>query len=758
MKFSQLLKNNIFNYSKQDNSRKLIVCGIPVFTKNIDFKTNTRTQSFLGGVVKTIKTGDIYATDTLKQFKIFNLNILTRSIKKNDIKWIFAGVTVKQDNLYNKFKKKYFKYFNNKYDDIYILNANSGEAYLFLTYCLDACIKKYDSKNPLLVATKPYHIELIKMICPEIDFVYIKHFNLFIKSDTVDFKIDNFRFFQAFSHKHFMQVEIDIKNDEKAHYFKSILNEFDLNLEDLNMRKTNEIQTSVDSMLKKVSAINLNLDKFIIIAPEAHSCELLDNKYWIEIVNKYTSEGYDVFANLVGNEVDLSNTNYKSCYLTYSEVYSLAKRAKKIIMLRSGLTELLLQINVPMEVLYTKFRDRILFNSMDVERVKRGFSVKKISCKGKLLIEKTIKTMPKIKKISKNKFMNIIYKDKTNDKYIKKYFILGLLYYKQNLKTYKKQLRIVGLPIWSKQLRTGKERYYILGFMYFQKSSKKTLYRMILKNLNKKYKNIYINFNASGETYLFLSYLNPSLDSVFIATKKYHVDLCKMMHPNIDCIYMPRILQLRGFDDTYEENYKEWAFYNVLPFNHFVRLEQNLRNGLDVHYCKEICRTMGIEYSTRAKLPMIPENAKNSALVKAKRIGLNLNNFIFLCPESQSNEDLDNGFWKNIVDDLYAKGFDVFLNVLNQRPEYGTAKTCFLTFEEAYYIASLSKGIIGLRSGFIEYLTSIKNIPITCYYTGFKDRGLLPALDAHRVIKGFSLKYLPNININNIKEIKKENS
>ena len=115
-------------------------------------------------------------------------------------------------------------------------------------------------------------------------------------------------------------------------------------------------------------------------------------------------------------------------------------------------------------------------------------------------------------------------------------------------------------------------------------------------------------------------------------------------------------------------------------------------------------------------------------------------------------EDDNSGFWQKIIDKLYDNGFDVFLNVIKLDSKYGCAKTCFLTFEEAYYLASLSKNIVGLRSGFVEPLTSIQNVPITCYYTDFKDRGKLKAISAEKVINGFTLKKLPNVNIDNIFE------
>lgn len=346
----------------------------------------------------------------------------------------------------------------------------------------------------------------------------------------------------------------------------------------------------------------------------------------------------------------------------------------------------------------------------------------------------------------------ILYKNKSSGDFLKKSYLSGLFYYKENLKTYSKEFRILGIPFWKKKIKQGFEKYYLFAIVFFQKSSRKFLYNTILKEIPNKYEHIFINFNCSGETYLFLSYINPPPNSVFIATRKYHVDLCRMMHPGIECIYLPDVINLRSFDDIYKEEYKDKTFYNILPFNHFVKLEKDLRQGKDIHYCKAICETMELKYSTEANLPVISEEVKQSALNKANRIGLNLEKFVFLCPESQSNENPAKDYWINLTNEFYTQGYDIFINTMFLDPDYGVGKTCFLTFDEAYYIASLSKQIIGLRSGFIEVLTTIKNVPITCLYTDFKDRGKLKPIDAETVLKGFSLKYLPNVNINNITE------
>ncbi|CCY25143.1 putative uncharacterized protein [Brachyspira sp. CAG:484] len=347
---------------------------------------------------------------------------------------------------------------------------------------------------------------------------------------------------------------------------------------------------------------------------------------------------------------------------------------------------------------------------------------------------------------------HIFYKNKSYGDYIKKSYLCGVFYYKENMKTFSKEFRILGLPFWKKKVKQGFEKFYLFSLLFFRKSSRKMLYKTVLKEIGNEYKHIFINFNCSGETYIFLSYINPPANSIFIATRKYHIDLCRMMHPNIECVYLPSVINLRSYDDVYKEEYRDKIFYNVLPFKHFIKLEKNLRKGKDVHYCEAICKTIGLEYKKEANRPIISEKVKQSALMKINRIGLNLDNFVFLCPESQSNENPAKDYWVNLTEEFYAQGYDIFINTMFLNPDYGIGKTCFLTFDEAYYIASLSKQIIGLRSGFIEVLTTVENVPITCIYTDFKDRGLLKPLFVEQVLNGFSLKRLPNVYTKQIKE------
>ena len=366
----------IYEYKREENERTALIFGIPVMKQTSDYMTSERYQEFLGGLITTRKLNSKESDSSNKEIKILGKSVIKRAEENNYRVYSFLGKEYKKVSLLKEFKKLYFKYFSNEYDDIYILRANSGEIYLTLTYLIDSLIKKNGSKKPLLVATQKYHIDMIKMICPDLPYVYIKKLNLKVVGDT--FVIDKFRFFLLFDSVHFRKVELDIKENElgKHHYFKSILDRLDMSEDDLKMRKMNVLHSAEQSMLEKVEKTGLNLNKFVFLAPEAQSCKLYDEDFWVVLVNKLQEMGYDVFVNLVEKDIKLKNAiDFKTCELSFAEAFALAKKAKRIVSLRSGFTEFLLQTNVPLDVLYTKFRHRHIFNDMSSYHVLHGFGL-----------------------------------------------------------------------------------------------------------------------------------------------------------------------------------------------------------------------------------------------------------------------------------------------------------------------------------------------------------------------------------------------
>lgn len=378
----------LFEYIKTENYREAKLFGITLMTRTSSFEDRVmhRTQVFAGGVIKTIKNKNLLSDSSNKEILLFNVSVFKWIQDKNYRTYYIFGITVARKSLIEEFKRKYLKYIDKKYDDIYILRANSGEIYLTLTYLIDTLIEKNKSKNPLLVATQKYHVDLINLICPEIPYIYIK--NMEFKIVGYKLNIDKFRIFLLFDFCHFQKVENDIQMKPlgEVHYFDEILNRVGLTRSDIKIKPIKIPQSVENCMREKVENIGLNLDNFIFIAPEARSCVPLDNNYWANVINKINNQGFDVFVNITDKNTQFKNCEYKTCKLSLSEAFALAKRAKKIISLRCGFTEVLCQTNVPMDVLYTEFKQRRFFGGLNVKQVLSGFELTKIPLINKNLI------------------------------------------------------------------------------------------------------------------------------------------------------------------------------------------------------------------------------------------------------------------------------------------------------------------------------------------------------------------------------------
>lgn len=369
----------IYEYIRGENERTAKLFGFPIMEYTSDYMTSERTLKFLGGIVTTFKSNNPYNDCYDKEIKVFNRAFMRCFEQNNCRTYSILGRTFKTVSLLDTFKKEYFKYFDKQYDDIYIMRANSGEIYLTLTYLIDFLIKKNGSKNPLLVATQKYHVDMIKMLCPDIPYVYAKKWKINITGK--EFKVDNYRFFLLYDSPHFKQVELDIKNNAlgEHHYFKSILNTLNMTDEDLGYRKITIHLDDERSMLNKVAKTGLNINNFVFLAPEAQSCKLYDEDFWVALINKLLDNGYHVFVNYVGDDIKLKGAlDYKTCDLSFAEAFALAKRSKKIVSLRSGFTEFLLQTGVPIDILYTKFKHRHFFDDMDIYHVMSGFGINQI--------------------------------------------------------------------------------------------------------------------------------------------------------------------------------------------------------------------------------------------------------------------------------------------------------------------------------------------------------------------------------------------
>lgn len=135
------------------------------------------------------------------------------------------------------------------------------------------------------------------------------------------------------------------------------------------------------------------------------------------------------------------------------------------------------------------------------------------------------------------------------------------------------------------------------------------------------------------------------------------------------------------------------------------------------HFLDAFQKELNIDLSKidMTKEPKISENTRKTALEKANEIKLNLNKFIFISPEASSIDQLPKEFWEKITNNYLEQGYDVFNNITDWHNYIKHSKTCDLTIEEAYVIASYAKKIIGLRSGFLELFLTL-DVPMDVIY------------------------------------------
>lgn len=259
------------------------------------------------------------------------------------IKWIRKSINIiKTKNICSIKETKYFqnllKNFPKTTKVVNILNLATGESYVLASLMQ---IKKQEDVIWCTTRKSTYSI-----------------FNLF-QPNTVKYieGINNFNF--AKTHYDFNNVKFNIyMSDEFWFEFwktkDSFINALSIYLNrSIIKEKYLSIKTKKqdeECLLKKIDKIKLNLNKFVFIAPEANSTNLLDKSFWNDIVFDLRKKGYDVFCNVMDNTNLVNNT--KTTYLTFSESYILAQKAKCIISLRSGFVELLSTIDIPIFVIY----------------------------------------------------------------------------------------------------------------------------------------------------------------------------------------------------------------------------------------------------------------------------------------------------------------------------------------------------------------------------------------------------------------------
>lgn len=247
-----------------------------------------------------------------------------------------------------------------------------------------------------------------------------------------------------------------------------------------------------------------------------------------------------------------------------------------------------------------------------------------------------------------------------------------------------------------KQLRE-KIRAYLVNYFWARD--------IILFSGCKNFKTFQIIHQNLGEVVIFCLTLRLWYKGgMILVTKPYHKELFTMFYPDLPCKLVKRPNYC--YIDYKEFHYRDYQFSYVLT-------SEKLR---EMNLTKENFYINWQEY-TGGKIICndfpeikISKEVKESAERKLKKLKINIDKLIFISPEAITMKPLPEEFWDKIISLITDNGYSTFINI-STGLDYEV-----LSLEEAYYVASKSKMLIGLRSGLIDLLCLVK-VPLRIIYT-----------------------------------------
>ncbi len=310
-----------------------------------------------------------------------------------------------------------------------------------------------------------------------------------------------------------------------------------------------------------------------------------------------------------------------------------------------------------------------------------------------------------------------------------------------------RQVYFCGIPLWGRRINNN-TLFWHLGRN--TEVSKLNIAEALENELNHRFgshlansgerRHVFVLWANSGEIAMLFSIFMPRLlarmglssqDVVFLCTKQYHADMAALYFPEIKTVVAkPKILR----HVTQDLKTKTWdvnVFFSGAYFCEFERQAKNSntpRNCIDwmAHYLK-------LSPIPGTLTPELHKRLDEFEKAADRKLGSNTDwsNTILISPVSFSCGSLSAEDIATIHDMAVERGFDVIFNQVSGN------KT--LTFPELLSKARHAAGIIGIRSGLIDYL-NCTDVPMFVCYRNFPDRGFnTPACEASVVLKMFSL-------------------
>lgn len=309
------------------------------------------------------------------------------------------------------------------------------------------------------------------------------------------------------------------------------------------------------------------------------------------------------------------------------------------------------------------------------------------------------------------------------------------------------EFSFLGIPVLKSSIcfKSLTERYSIFGLKLFKRCVRQN-FLIAAKELVRNYPGYetYVPIcSGSGEVFLFLSTIRNTLNAeqlrktLILCSSQKHLEIAKAVDKRFNAVITNSYCFLFIPSEVNCDSEKG-RIYNPLNAEYFRKTEIRLLSG-QKNYFQSLCADKIIN----KELIQFPD-LSNFASDKVDNIlkGLKLNNSIFLMPTANTICSFDTESWQQLVTELSSHGYTVYYNAHDVTEPLNGAQSVDFSFTETIYFSSHFSTIIGVRSGMMEIVLEVKDIPCLAFYKKFSPINQI-YLTSREVMAGFSLHHLP---------------
>lgn len=268
----------------------------------------------------------------------------------------FLGIKIKIKNHYRKVLKYINSFIPEGFTDICIIKQDMGEPYV-LANSMSEFTKKMNIKKIFFVFGRKYHADIFKMYYNDINYVCIPNI-IPMMWDGIPNKVyryKNKRFILYINQQYTRSIMKKISTNKlEIPMINAILKNYNIKRENVSFSYPKFSDEIINGVEQKVKEMGLKREKFIVLCPETTSLAKYDKDFWLDISQKLIAQGYDIYYNNFKNLFKIEGA--KELKLNTQEFTYLVTLSKGVISIRTGLVEVISQINVPLYILYTPFR------------------------------------------------------------------------------------------------------------------------------------------------------------------------------------------------------------------------------------------------------------------------------------------------------------------------------------------------------------------------------------------------------------------